>query len=205
MNGAVGASRQHAVWMSKRFRAARPPGTSSVPTCLDHLLTRKLHSEILDRASIFGSAVLLGHEGDMQTQSNPLTNAELAFKRDLKPVPEADWAQLSDEGKAVRYACEHSGMHDKSIAIEANVDNAVLSRAKTGEARLSFEALNALMDSTGCEAPLYAYLLRRGYDPRCLRTLETETERALREANEALEAERLKVRVLTDALRGNPT
>ena len=130
-------------------------------------------------------------------------NTALTFKRDLIPVPEADWPKLVCEGAAVKYACEHSGMHDKSIAIESNIDSALLSRAKTADARLPFEALNALMDSTGCEAPLYAFLLRRGYDPRSLRKLETETERALREANEALEAERLKVRVLTDALRGN--
>ncbi|HET7592548.1 MAG TPA: hypothetical protein VFK00_06040 [Rhodanobacteraceae bacterium] len=129
-------------------------------------------------------------------------NAELTYKRDLKPVPEEDWRKLTDEGKGVRYACEHSGMHDKSIALESNIDNALLSRAKAGEARLPFDALNALMDSTGCEAPLYAYLLRRGYDPRSLRKLETETERALRMKTEELEAEKLKVRVLTEALRG---
>lgn len=139
---------------------------------------------------------------DLQPYSILLMNAALTFKRDLKPIPEDEWAKLVDEAVAVRYACEHSSMHDKSIAIEVNIDNAQLSRAKTGDARLSFEALNALMDSTGCEAPLYAYLLRRGYDPRSLRKLESETERALRQANEALEAEKLKVRVLTDALRG---
>lgn len=132
-------------------------------------------------------------------------NAAMTFKRDLKPVPEGDWEQLEDEGKAVRYACEHSGMHDKSIAIEANVDNAVLSRAKTGEARLSFEALNALMDSTGSEAPLYAYLLRRGYDPRSLRKLETETERLLREEREKNARLVHDKRVLIEALRGTPT
>lgn len=131
-------------------------------------------------------------------------NACLTYKREQKPVPETDWAKLANEAAAVKYACEHSGMQDKSIAIETNVDNALLSRAKTADARLPFEALNALMDATGSEAPLVAWLLIRGYDPRSLRKLETETERALRVANEALEAERVKVRVLTDALRGVP-
>lgn len=129
-------------------------------------------------------------------------NASLTFKRELKPVPELDWSALGSEAAAIKYACAHSGMQDKSIAIEANLDNALLSRAKTADARLSFESVNALMDCTGCEAPLYAWLLARGYDPRSLRKLETETERALRVANEALEAERAKVRVLTDVLRG---
>ena len=131
-----------------------------------------------------------------------MTNAALTFKREPIPVPEPDWTKLTDEASAVRYACEHSGMHDKSIAIETNTDNAVLSRAKSGDARLGFDALNALMDSTGCEAPLYAYLLRRGYDPRSLRKLETETERALREEREALKREREKTALLTELLQG---
>lgn len=132
-------------------------------------------------------------------------NACLTYKRERKPVPESDWPQLQSEGAAIKYACEHSGMQDKSVAIEANVDNALLSRAKACEARLPFMALHALMDSTGCEAPLFAHLLRRGYDPRSLRKLESETERALREKTEELERERLKVRVLTEALRGTVT
>lgn len=131
-----------------------------------------------------------------------MTNAALTFKREPIPVPEGDWVKLKDEAAAVRYACEHSGMHDKSIAIETNTDNAVLSRAKTGDARLAFDSLNALMDSTGSEAPLYAYLLRRGYDPRSLRKLETETERALREEREALKREREKTALLTELLQG---
>lgn len=130
-------------------------------------------------------------------------NAALTFKRAPMPVPEADWSKLTTEARAIQYACEHSGMQDKSIAIESNIDGALLSRAKTGDARMSFDALQALMDCTGSEAPLYAMLLRRGYDPRSLRKLETETERQLREAHEALEAERAKNRVLTEVLRGS--
>lgn len=129
-------------------------------------------------------------------------NAGLTFRRDLKPIPESAWDKLSSEGKGIQYACEHGGMQDKSIAIEANVDNALLTRAKTGDARLPFEALHALMDATGCEAPLIAHLLRRGYDPRSLRKLETETERELREARERVTALEHDKRVLIEALRG---
>jgi len=132
-----------------------------------------------------------------------MTQLPLIVKRELRPVLEADWAKLVDEAAAVRYACEHSGLQDKSIAIECGIDGALLSRAKAGQIRLNDDALHALMACTGCEAPMISHLLRCGYDPRSLRQLETETERALREANEALDAERLKVRVLTDALRGN--
>ena len=130
-------------------------------------------------------------------------NACLTYKRELKPVPEGDWSKLVTEAKAIQYACEHSGMQDKSVAIETNIDNALLSRAKSGDARLPFDALQALMDCTGCEAPLYAMLLRRGYDPRSLRKLETETERALREAKERVEALENEKRVLIEALRSN--
>jgi len=126
----------------------------------------------------------------------------LRVRRPVRAIPESDLSKLSSEAKAVQYACENSGLQDKSIAIEIGVDAAVLSKAKAGQARLNDDALDALQDATGIEAPLFAALLRRGYDPRSLRKLETETERALRETNEALEAERVKVRVLTAALRG---
>lgn len=132
-----------------------------------------------------------------------MTQLPLIVKREVKPVPETDWQSLGNEAHAVKYAIERSGLQDKSIALECGIDSALLSRAKAGQVRLNDDALHALMDCSGCEAPLIAHLLRRGYDPKSLRKLETETERALREANEALEAERLKVRVLTDALRGN--
>ena len=138
----------------------------------------------------------------MTTVSSAL---KLRVRRPLRTIPEADLVRLTSEAKAVQYACENSGLQDKSIAIEIGVDAAVLSKAKAGQARLNDDALDALQDATGIEAPLIAALLRRGYDPRSLRKLETETERHLREAHEALEAERLKVRVLTAALRGVST
>lgn len=127
---------------------------------------------------------------------------QLRVRRPARAIPEADLPKLTSEASAVRYACENSGLQDKSIAIEIGVDAAVLSKAKAGQARLNDDALDALQDATGIEAPLFAWLLRRGYDPRSLRKLETETERALREAREALDAERVKVRVLTEALHG---
>lgn len=120
----------------------------------------------------------------------------------VNPVPETDWPKLTSEAAAIKYACERSGLQDKSIAIEIGTDSAILSRAKVGQIKLADAARNALMDVTGCESPLIADLLMRGYDPRSLRKRETETERALRVANEALDAERVKVRVLTEALRG---
>jgi hypothetical protein len=121
------------------------------------------------------------------------THLNLRVKRPLKPVPETDFAKLTSEAAGVRYAIENSGMQDKSIAIECETDAGTLSKAKAGQARLNDEALDALMDATGCEAPLFAWLLRRGYDPRSLRRFESDVERENRELKEELarlEAER---------------
>lgn len=91
---------------------------------------------------------------------------------------------------------------DKQVYRDLEIDAGHWSRITRGEAHFPVDKLTALMDLCGNEAPLIWLAHARGYDPRSLRKLETETERRLREANEALSAERLKVRVLTDALRG---
>ena len=64
------------------------------------------------------------------------------------------------------------------------------------------DKLNLFMDKAGNEAPLLWLNYSRGYDLGSLRKMETETERRLRMTEEALEAERLKVKVLTDAING---
>lgn len=131
-----------------------------------------------------------------------MTELPLIVKRDRKPIPEADWAALISEASAIKYAIERSGLQDKSVAIECGIDNALLSRAKGGQVRLNDDALHALMDCTGCEAPLLAHLLRRGYDPRSLRKFETETERALREEREAHQRTQEKLLLVTELLQG---
>ena len=131
-----------------------------------------------------------------------MTQLPLIVKRDQKPIPKADWTLLNNEAAAIKYAIEHSGLQDKSVAIECGIDNALLSRAKAGQVRLNDDALHALMACTGCEAPLLMHLLRCGYDPHSLRKLETETERALREECEAHQRALEKVALLTELLQG---
>jgi hypothetical protein len=116
------------------------------------------------------------------------TALDLRVRRPLRAIPEADLAKLTSEAKAVQYACENSGLQDKAIAVEIGTDAAVLSKAKAGQARLNDDALDALMDATGIEAPLFAMLLRRGYDPRSLRRIESDVERENRELRERIEA-----------------
>ena len=110
----------------------------------------------------------------------------LRIRRPLRAIPDADLSKLTSEAAAVRYACENSGLQDKAIAVEIGVDAAVLSRAKMGQARLSDDAMDALQDATGIESALFAWLLRRGYDPRSLRRIETDVERENRELRELL-------------------
>ena len=110
----------------------------------------------------------------------------LRVKRPLRAIPEADFAKLTGEAAAIKYAVENSGLQDKSLAYETGTDPGTFSKAKAGQARLNEDALDALMDATGIEAPLFALLLRRGYDPRSLRRIETDVERENRELRERL-------------------
>ena len=126
---------------------------------------------------------------------------ELRVKRPQRAIPESEWGWQS-EASAIGSMIALSGLQEKTVAIEAEIDPSTLAKVKQGTARPSEEHLDRIMDATGSEAWLYYWLLKRGYDPRSLRKLETETEKRAREAEEALAAERLKVRVLTEALHG---
>jgi len=126
---------------------------------------------------------------------------DLRVKRPQRAIPETEWTWTS-EASAIASMIALSGLQEKTVAIESDIDNSTLAKVKQGTARPSADHLDKMMDATGSEAWLYYWLLRRGYDPRSLRKLESETERHLREAREALDAERMKVRVLTAALRG---
>ena len=126
---------------------------------------------------------------------------ELVVKRPLRDIPANEWGWKS-EALAIGSMIATSGLKESAIAVDADIDPSTLSKVKQGTARPSEDHLNRMMDATGSEAWLIYWLLKRGYDPHSLRKLETETERALREAREALETERTKVRVLTEALRG---
>lgn len=106
-----------------------------------------------------------------------MSGLNLRVRRPIRDIPASDYHKLASEAAAVRYCTENSGMQDKSIAIEIGTDNAVLSKAKLGQARLNDDALHDLMDACGLEAPLIAMLLRRGYDPRSLRRIESDIER----------------------------
>lgn len=125
----------------------------------------------------------------------------LRIRRPSRPIPESEWGWTS-EAAAIASMVALSGLQEKTVAIEAGIDASTLAKVKQGTARPSEEHLDRMMDATGSEAWLVYWLLKRGWDPRSLRKLESETEKRAREAEEALAQERLKNRVLMDAISG---
>ena len=113
-----------------------------------------------------------------------MNKLDLRVKRPLRQHPEADWSTWKNEASVIEKMCSSSGLQDKSIAIEIDVDPAILSKSKSGTARLSEQHMDALMDATGSEAWLQYWLLKRGYDPRFLHRIETDVQRENRELRE---------------------
>ncbi|GGA00247.1 hypothetical protein [Dyella caseinilytica] len=91
---------------------------------------------------------------------------------------------------------------DKQVYSALDIDASHWTRIHRGEAHFPVDKLTALMDLCGNESPLIWLTHSRGYDVTSLRKRESETERVLREVHEALEAERVKNRVLIEALHG---
>jgi hypothetical protein len=106
-------------------------------------------------------------------------------------------------GAALEMCADVAGFQfDKTLQRELGVDKAQFSRWQSGGEGVVWPKFAKLMDVCGNDAPLLWMVHQRGYDLASLRRLESETERELRVAREQLEAERVKVRVLTDALNG---
>lgn len=120
------------------------------------------------------------------------TALDLRIKRPLRSIPEPEW-NWPTEASAIASMIALSGLKESAVAVEAEIDASTLSKVKQGTARPSEDSLDRMMDATGSEAWLFYWLLRRGYDPRCLRRFESEVERENRELREqlaALETER---------------
>jgi plasmid maintenance system antidote protein VapI len=118
------------------------------------------------------------------------------------PRPE-EIARKQTLGAAIELCAELAGHSlDKTLQQRLDVDKAQFSRWQSGTEGIVWPKFTRLMDVCGNDAPLMWMLHQRGYDLHSLRKQESETERELRLAREELDAERLKVRVLTDALHG---
>lgn len=102
---------------------------------------------------------------------------------------------------AISLCATKSGKLDKVIAADIGAQEAVWSRIQTTGKGFSLEQLSQLMDTCGNEAPLEWLLLVRGYDPRSLRKLESESERQLRLAREEIAALQHRHAVMVDLLK----
>jgi len=106
-------------------------------------------------------------------------------------------------GAALELCAEVAGFSlDKELQQRLGVDKAQFSRWINGSEGIVWSKFSALMDLCGNDAPLLWMAHQRGYDLDSMRQRESETERALRLANEALETERKTVRMLTALING---
>jgi len=99
-----------------------------------------------------------------------------------------------------------SGKADKAFCGPGGVVNSQAQWSRilndAGAHHFPHDKFGQFMDAAGNEAPLLWLLHSRGYDLRSLRQRETETQQKLREVTEALDAERLKTKILIDAMHG---
>lgn len=114
----------------------------------------------------------------------------LRMTRIAQPVDVSTIAALPSLGAACAKCAEWSGLSDKAVCLETDIDPGQWSRIKTGQAHPSGEFLLKLMDCCGNEAPLIWLVHHRGYDPASLRRRETDLERENRELRETLSKER---------------
>jgi len=125
----------------------------------------------------------------------------LRVKRPQRAIPQGEWSWPT-EAAAIASMISLSGLKEKAVAIEAEIDASTLAKVKQGTARPSEDHLDRMMDATGSEAWLYYWLVKRGYDPNSLRRFENDVERENRELKERLAQAEHDNLVLVRAFRG---
>ncbi len=134
-----------------------------------------------------------------------MTQFEMAERPQMLPVDAELIGRQASMSKALVLCQTLSGLDDKAFVGVRGVvkDAAQWSRIMAaGQHHFPHDKLNLFMDCAGNEAPMLWLLHSRGYDLSSLHKRETETERELRQAREALATERMKNRVLVEALSG---
>lgn len=125
---------------------------------------------------------------------------QLALPTPLNPD---EVARKKTLGSAIELCAEVAGFAlDKELQQELEVDKAQFSRWLAGTEGIVWPKFERLMDKCGNDAPLFWMLHQRGYDLHSIRKRETETERQLRKAQEALQAAQAANKVLVEALHG---
>lgn len=100
---------------------------------------------------------------------------------------------------AFALACQSSGLEDKEIYGALGLDAGYFSRIKKGEATLQADLVTPFCDLVGNRI----YPEWMAFQIGCtLVQIKSEAERRLEQTMELLAAERIKVRVLTEAIHG---
>ena len=89
-------------------------------------------------------------------------------------------------GGAISLCAKAAGLEPKQIQDALKSDKAQFSRWTDNKEGIVWPKLEALMDECGNDAPLLWMLYARGYDLNSLRRTETETQKALRLAQERI-------------------
>lgn len=129
--------------------------------------------------------------------------AALPLRGPTTDVRVDDIARQSSLSGALALGAAAAGLDlEKEVHIPLGIDAGHWTRMRSGAAGIQWDKLEAICDLCGNDAPILWMLHQRGYDLHSLRKRETETERALREANDRIgDLERDK-RVLVEALHG---
>lgn len=101
---------------------------------------------------------------------------------------------------AIALCVQAAGIEDKEVYLSLGIDAGHWTRITKGDAHFPVNKLNALMDLCGNEAPLQWLANSRGYG---LVMLIPESQRKLREAEQALAEERARVKWLMSQLHGH--
>lgn len=121
----------------------------------------------------------------------------LALKA-TQPVSNEAAAGISSWAKALAATVAASGLKDKSLAIELDIDPAQLSRTVSGQLGIMPDKLFRLMDVCGTEMPLMWLMYQRGYDLSQMKQRQTELEREIERLRVELRSERTKNEIITE-------
>ncbi len=130
-----------------------------------------------------------------------MSRLDLRVVRPLRPVSNGQLADCPSWGKAMEQTAKQSGLLDKSLALEVDIDAAQLSKILSGQNGIQPDKLFRLMDACGTEFPLMWLNYQRGYDIEAMRQRETELQRQLREANERAAAAESKLATITEFVK----
>lgn len=114
------------------------------------------------------------------------TNLRLDLKRPMRPVTNAECAEVHTWGAALRRCVDLSGLSDKVVAAELDIDRGQFSKTMSGQIGIMPEKLDKLQEICGNRFPDMWRLYGNGYDIESLHRRETELERELRISRERI-------------------